>query len=242
MKYQVTESEYTDLSEDVQKLYGSEKDGNHIFKIDGMPDFDGQKTRITAMDAKIDDLLTETKNAKTKARDAEKELLKANKKKAKEDGDTDALELSWQTKYDTDLGTANTERDDALKMLRLEKVHSRAVELATTLAVPGSADVLLPHIESRLSMTIKDGRAVVEVKDKAGQPSALTVDELGKEIANSEAFAPLIVASNAAGGGANGTQRGGAAKSKTINKSQWDGMNPSQKMEFSVGGGQVTET
>jgi hypothetical protein len=91
-------------------------------------------------------------------------------------------------------------------------------------------------------MDIKDGRAVAVVMDAEGKPSALTVDELGKEIANNAAFAPLIVASNAAGGGANGAQRGGAAKSKTVTKGQWSEMNPKQKMEFSKDGGQVTET
>jgi Tfp pilus assembly major pilin PilA len=198
--------------------------------------------RVIAMDAKINDLLGEKKDEAKKRKAAEKEAARITAEKAVKDGDVEAVTESWQKKYDTDMAAANEAKDDALKMLRLEKVHSKAVELATTLAVPGSADVLLPHIESRLSMDIKDGRAVAVVMDAQGKPSALTVDELGKEIANNAAFAPLIVASNAAGGGANGTQRGGAAKSKTVTKAQWGDMNPKQKMEFSKDGGQVTET
>jgi hypothetical protein len=237
MKYQVSASDYEGLDDDAKKLYGSEDDGKHTLKIEGLeiPDVAGLKKKVT-------DLLAEKKDEAKKRKAAEKEAARITAEKAVKDGDVEAVTESWQKKYDTDMAAANEAKDDALKMLRLEKVHSKAVELATTLAVPGSADVLLPHIESRLSMDIKDGRAVAVVMDTDGKPSALTVDELGKEIANNAAFAPLIVASNAAGGGANGTQRGGAAKSKTVTKAQWGDMNPKQKMEFSKDGGQVTET
>lgn len=241
MKYQVTASEYTDLGEDVQKLYGSESDGKHTIKIEGAPDYAAQEQRITDMDSKLAELLTETKDAKKKAKAAQKLVDQAAHDKASKDGDVEALNKSWQTKYDTDLGAANERADGLNTMLKHEKVHSQAVELATTLAVPGSADVLLPHIESRLSMDIKDGRAVAVVNDMAGKPSALTVEELGKEIAANAAFAPLIVASNAAGGGANGKQSGGAANPKTATKSQFEQWSPDQRMEFAKGGGQLTD-
>ena len=172
MKYQVTASEYADLSEDVQKLYGSENDGSHTIKIEGAPDYAAQEKRITDMDSKLSELLTETKTAKTKAKDAEKELAKLTKKKIDEDGDVDAINASWQKKYEDRETELIGERDENITLLRHEKVHSKAVELATLLAVPGSADVLLPHIESRLSMEIKDGRAVAVVMDTAGKPSA----------------------------------------------------------------------
>ena len=238
MKYQVTASEYTDLSEDVQKNYGSEKDGKHTMKVDGMPEIPD----VAGLKLKNSELLTEAKDAKIERDQARKDLQKATNKKAKEDGDMDALEKSWQEKFDTATGELSTERDGLLSTLRKEKVHSTAVELSTLLAVKGSSDVLLPHIESRLNMEIKDGVAVTTVLGKDGKPSALTVDELGKEIANDESFAPVIEASRAAGGGANGTQSGGAAQTKTATKAQWADMNPSQKMEFSKDGGQVIET
>jgi len=241
MKYTVSASEYKDLSDDLQKLYGSETDGNHTIKISGMPDYAAQEKRITDMDAKVAELLTETKAAKKAKKDAETAATQAAHNQAQKDGDVDALTKSWEKKY-SDLESGLTlERDEALSLLGREKVHSKAVELATTLAVQGSADVLLPHIETRLSMEIKDGRAVTVVKDTAGQPSALTVDELGKEIAANAAFAPLIVASNAAGGGANGRNNGGAVKSKTATNAQFMDMNPSERMQFAKDGGQILE-
>ena len=196
--------------------------------------------RVIAMDAKINDLLGEKKDEAKKRKAAEKQAATDAAAAAQKSGDVDAINESWQKKYDTDLAAANEGKDDALKMLRLEKVHSKAVELATTLAVPGSADVLLPHIESRLSMDIKDGRAVAVVMDAQGKPSALTVDELGKEIANNAAFAPLIVASNAAGGGANGKSSGGAA-TKTATRESYEGWGAVQKRKFFADGGTLTE-
>lgn len=235
MKYQVTAEEFTALSEDQQKMYGAEKDGNHIFKIEGMP----AQEDVSGLKTKVEQLLKEKKDEQTARKAAEKVASDEAAAAAQKSGDKDAINASWQAKYDTDLAAANTERDASLTMLRNEKVHSKAVELATQLAVPGSANVLLPHIESRLSMEIKDGRAVAVVMDMAGKPSALTVEELGKEIANNAAFAPLIVASNAAGGGANGKPNGRAGQTKTATEAEFKGWNPAQKSKFSIEGGQI---
>ena len=242
MKYQYTADEFESLSDEQKKGYGAEKDGIHTAKLEGLPDYAAQDARIAAMDSKIADLLTETKTAKKAKKDAEKQAADDAAAAAQKSGDVDAINASWQTKYDDGMAGLTTERDEALTILNKEKVHSKALEMATTLAIPGSASLLMPVIEPRLAMEIKDGRAVTSILDVAGKPSALTFDELSKEIANNPAYAPVIVASNAAGGGANGTQRGGAAQNKTVNKAQWADMNPSQKMEFSNDGGQVTET
>ncbi len=241
MKYQVTASEYADLNEDVQKNYGSEKDGKHTIKVDGMPDYAEQEARITAMDTKVTDLLTETKTAKKKAKDAEALAAQAVHDKANKDGDVEALEKSWQKKYDTLEETLTGERDVATGALHQATAHSDAMELSTTLAVKGSAIALMPHIEPRIYVEIVDGKAVSKVRDINGQPSALTLKELGEEIAGNPAFAPLIEASRAAGGGANGTQRGGAAQTKTLTKAAFDALTPQGKMDFSKDDGQITE-
>jgi hypothetical protein len=226
------------LDDDVQKMY-TEKDGKFTLTVSGLPATPNAE-EVNGLKKKVDDLLAEKKEEGRKRKAAEKKAATETAAAAQKSGDVDAINASWQTKYDTDLAAANDERDGALKMLRMEKVHSKAVELASTLAVPGSADVLLPHIESRLSMDIKDGRAVAVVMDTKGQPSALTVEELGKEIANNVAFAPLIEASRAAGGGANGTQSGGAA-TKTATRESYESWNPNQKRKFFADGGTLTE-
>lgn len=97
-------------------------------------------------------------------------------------------------------------------------VTSAATSLASELAVPGSSKALLPHIEHRLAMDIRDGKPVVVVRDQDGKASAQTLDDLKKEIANDPAFAPLIVGSKASGGGAGGAKSGSAAPSGNRSK------------------------
>lgn len=207
LKYKVKSID--SLDDAIKGLY-TEKDGEFVLSIDGLPRLD----EVEGLKAKVDELLTEAKIAKKNAKDAEKKAADAAREKAEKDGDIDALNASWQKKYDTDIGSVSSERDGYLNMLTKEKVHSKAVELATTLAVPGSAKVLLPHIESRLAMQVKNGEAELVIKGEDGKPSALTLEELGKELSTNEAFAPIIVASNASGSGANGAGKGGGAAGK----------------------------
>ena len=167
---------------------------------------------IDALKAKADELLTETKEAKKAKREAEEKAKAEAEELARKSGDVAALEKSWQDKHAKELAA----RDDALKARDAQlydlTVNAEARRIASELAVPGSADVLLPHIKSRLKY--EDGK--LSVLDAEGKPSASTPEELAKEIAASKAFAPLIVASMATGGGATGGKGGGAAPTKKV--------------------------
>lgn len=227
------------VDEATQKLY-KEKDGKFHLQVDGLPDVAGYEDRIGKMDAKITELLDEKKAASKRAEEAEEAARKAAAEKATKDGDVDALNESWQkkydklqAKYDTDLGNANT---------IIEKTNSRAkaVELASTLAVEGSSDVLLPHILGRVKTEIKNGEATTVVLDADGKPSAQSLKELGEEIANDKRFAPLIVGSRASGGGANGSG-GGAANTKTVTRSEFDAMSHVERAAHAKDGGKVVD-
>ena len=86
----------------------------------------------------------------------------------------------------------------------------QATELASKLAVTGSASVLLPHIQNRITL---DENNNIRVLDSQGKPSAMTIDELAIEFRNNPAFKPLIAANPSSGGGASsGSFGGGAAK------------------------------
>lgn len=227
------------VDEATQKLY-TEKDGKFHLNVEGLPDVSDYEDRINKMDAKISELLDEKKAADQKARDAQKAADQAAADKAAKDGDVDALNESWQKKLDD--AVAEKDAIIAERETALDKATSRsaAMELATTLAVPGSADVLMPHIRGRLKTEIKDGEATVVVLDSNGKPSASTVKELGNEIANDKRFAPLIVGSNASGGGANGSG-GGAANTKTVTRSEFDAMPQADRFAHTKEGGQVVD-
>ncbi|MNX69195.1 hypothetical protein D3C86_1004070 [compost metagenome] len=138
---------------------------------------------------------------------------------ARKSGNVEELEKSWSEKYnrrEAELnGTLEQERTTLSTQIRDLTVGRTATDIASALAIPGSAKALLPHIERRLSVEQRDGKPVVVVLDQQGKLSAATLDELKAEFANDTAFAPLIAGSKASGGGAGGAGGGGgAAKGK----------------------------
>jgi len=206
LKYQVDSLE--GLDDSVKSLY-TEKGGKYVLGVEGLPD----TGELDGLKKKVDELLTEKKEATKKAKDAEEAAARAAEEAARKAGDVSALEKSWQDKLAKREAELQAQIDQLNGSVTNLTVGQTATRLAAELAVPGSADVLLPHISSRLKTELRDGKPVTVVLDKDGKPSAMTVDELKNEFASNQAFAPLIVGSKASGGGANGGgQGGGAAK------------------------------
>lgn len=195
--------------DDAVKSFYEEKDGKFRLKVDGVPDVSGLKN-------KVDQLLTEKKEADRKAKEAAEAAEAERQAALAKSGDIDALRQSYEAK----LTKREKELMDQLSGLQSQvhglTVGQTAMAVAVELAMDGSSDVLLPHVKQRLSMEIVDGQAVTRVLDKAGKPSAMTIEELKTEFAANPAFAPIIKASKAAGGGASGGNNsgGGAPKSK----------------------------
>jgi len=79
--------------------------------------------------------------------------------------------------------------------------------MASKLALQGSSDVLLPHIERRLKMENKDGQALIRVLDKDGNLSANSLSDLEKEILETEAFAPILQGPKSSGSGETPTSK-----------------------------------
>lgn len=167
--------------------------------------------QVEALNAKKDELLSETKAAKAARREAEEKARLESEAAAKKAGDVESLEKSWQQKLSARESELQASIDQLTGHVQGLTVGQTASRIASELAIPGSARVLEPHIRSRLGFDLRDGKPTVIVLDKDGKPSAATVDELAKEVAADAAFAPLIIASQASGGGASGSGRGGGA-------------------------------
>ena len=212
LKFQLDTLEGVD--EAVRALY-TEKDGKFVLGIDGLP----QQEDVSGLKAKVDELLGEKKLAEKKAREAEEAARLEREEAARKSGNVEELEKSWSEKYtrrEAELnGMLEQERGTLSTQIRDLTVGRTATDIASALAIPGSAKALLPHIERRLSVEQRDGKPVVVVLDQQGKLSAATLDELKAEFANDTAFAPLIAGSKASGGGAAGAGGGGgAAKGK----------------------------
>lgn len=229
MGLKVTVDSLDGLDDGVKSLY-KEENGKYRLDLDGYEDTTGLK-------AQRDALLNEKKEAQRKAKEAEYAAKLAAEEAARKSGDVSALEKSWQEKLAATESNYKSLNESLTKQIHGLTVGQTAIKLASELAVSGSADVLLPHIQSRLTVEIKDGVPSVRVLDLQGKPTALTVDELKQEFISNKAFAPLIAASKATGGGASTGGGGGAAK--TMKRDQFEAMNPSQKMDFIKSGGKL---
>lgn len=202
------------LDDSVKSLY-TEKEGKFVLGIEGLP----QPEDVSGLKSKVQELLDEKKAADKARKDAEDQARLEREENARKSGNVEELERSWTEKFtrrEAELnGMLEQERGTLSTQIRDLTVGRTATDIASALAIPGSAEALLPHIERRLSVEQRDGKPVVVVLDKQGKLSASTLDELKAEFANNTAFAPLIAGSKASGGGANGAGNGGgAAKGK----------------------------
>jgi hypothetical protein len=203
------------VDESVRALY-TEKDGKFVLGIEGLP----QQEDVTGLKAKVDELLGEKKAAEKARKDAEEAARLEREEAARKSGNVEELEKSWSEKYnrrEAELnGLLEQERGSLGSQIRDLTVGRTATDIAAALAIPGSAKALLPHIERRLSVELRDGKPTVVVLDQAGKLSAATLDELKAEFTNDTAFAPLIAGSKASGGGAAGAGNGGGAAKGNI--------------------------
>lgn len=211
LKFQLDTLEGVD--ETTQAMY-VEKDGKYVLNIEGMP----QHEDVSGLKNQMQTLLAEAKEAKRLKKEAE-DLAQTEREEAlRKSGNVEELEKSWSEKYskrEAELnGLLEQERGTLTTQIRDLTVGRTATDIASVLAIPGSAEALLPHIERRLSVEQRDGKPVVVVLDKQGKLSASTLDELKAEFANNTAFAPLIAGSKASGGGAGGAGNGGGAALK----------------------------
>ncbi|MBV7478209.1 hypothetical protein [Pseudomonas sp. PDM31] len=198
------------VDDTVRALY-TEKDGKFVLGIEGLP----QPEDVSGLKSKVQELLDEKKAADKARKDAEEQARLDREEAARKSGNVEELEKSWSEKYnrrEAELnGMLEQERGTLSTQIRDLTVGRTATDIASALAIAGSAKALLPHIERRLSVEQRDGKPVVVVLDQQGKLSAATLDELKAEFANDVAFAPLIAGSKASGGGAGGAGGGGGA-------------------------------
>ena len=85
---------------------------------------------------------------------------------------------------------------------------------------------------------MQDGTPIVRVLDANGKPSAMSIEDLEKEISANKAFAPLLVGSNASGAGSIGDKSRGGARS--LGRDEFNSKSPADKMAFMKEGGRVS--
>lgn len=226
------------IDESLQGLY-EQTDTGYQLKVTGIPE--PEKEDLSGLKNKVDELLREKKAASQKAREAAEEADAARLEAAKKGNDTEALDKSWQEKFNAREVELKKELDELSGTLVKLTSGQTATKIAAEIAVQGSADVLLPHLERRLRTEFREGSPVTVVLDKDGKPSAMSVDELKAEFQNSAAFAPLIVGTKANGAGRTGGNESSGAGVNEVSRSEFDRMNQAQRANFAKNGGKLKD-
>ncbi|MGL4354078.1 MAG: hypothetical protein ACRCVV_14560 [Shewanella sp.] len=203
-------------------------------EIKGQPE--EQPVDVAALQAELeslrghhDKLLGETKAAKAKAKEEAEAARIASEEAARKSGDVSALDKSWQEKYakaEADYGAKLTAAEKQLQTVLVDNVAQKA---AMDIAVDAEcAELLADKLRGSLGLAEVDGKMQTVVMDADGKRSALTVEELKKQLV---AKYPRLVKGNPAGGaggvpqpagGAGGSNNGGSMvdRARNIIKSQ----------------------
>lgn len=210
LKRKIDKKTYEALPEAIQAEY--ELDGeDYILQAEGedLSALKNAKEHEKAARQKVEKELRDLKEAEeAKIKKATEKAREDALKEARENSDIEALEKSWKAKYDAMVKT----KDGEIAALNGAAKETTVTALAKAMAQEISTvpELLQDRIESRLTVELVDGKFTTKVVDAAGQPSALTIEELRKEFVENSALKSIIKAGAASGGGADNSSGGGA--------------------------------
>ena len=178
------------------------------------------QAELAALKGHHEKLLGETKAAKAKAKEEAEAARVAAEEAARKSGDVSALDKSWQEKYakaEAEYGAKLTAAQQQLQTVLVDNVAQKA---AMDIAVDAEcAELLADKLRGSLGLAEVDGKRQTVVFDADGKRSALTVDELKKQLV---AKYPRLVKGNPAGGAGGLPQPAGGAGGSTNSGSMVD--------------------
>lgn len=178
------------------------------------------QAELAALKGHHEKLLGETKAAKAKAKEEAEAARVAAEEAARKSGDVSALDKSWQEKYakaEAEYGAKLTAAQQQLQTVLVDNVAQKA---AMDIAVDAEcAELLADKLRGSLGLAEVDGKMQTVVFDADGKRSALTVDELKKQLI---AKYPRLVKGNPAGGAGGLPQPAGGAGGSTNSGSMVD--------------------
>ena len=178
------------------------------------------QAELAALKGHHEKLLSETKAAKAKAKEEAEAARVAAEEAARKSGDVSALDKSWQEKYGKLESDAAAKVAAANAQLQSVLVDSVAQKAAMDIAVDAEcAELLADKLRGSLGLAEVDGKMQTVVFDADGKRSALTVDELKKQLI---AKYPRLVKGNPAGGAGGLPQPAGGAGGSTNSGSMVD--------------------
>lgn len=213
LKFKIDQAAFDGLAEHFQKEYKKQDDGSYTLDVEGGEDTGAlkrAKEHEKGLRKKAEDDL---KALKDKLAEKETELEELQTDRAKKGDKSAEVEQAWKKKLADREKELLGQIEATQKALRNQMEDSVASGLAAELA-GDNAELLLPHLKGRLRAEIVDGKAVTKILDPEGNVSALTMDELKKEVLSSPKFSAVVIASKGSGGGAGGARKGAGGTQK----------------------------
>ena len=205
MKRKITKAEWEALSADLKLAYVAEPDGTYKLPLGDDEDFDKLRRAKDREKAKADKLAIDLA-----ALTEEIETLRAET--PRKAGDIAVLEKAWKDKLAAAEATATAKLETANKHISTILIQHAATTIAAGItAKPGNAAIMLPHIMPRLEVVFDGDVPTVKVKGKDGKLSAMTSEDLQKELQADPTFETVVVVSKASGAGGTGGSRSGSS-------------------------------
>lgn len=206
MKLKISKEEYDKLP-DLLKAEYTEKNGAYHQNV---PDTD---EAIEALRLAKENEKKEHKATKDALENLKNELAEIRNEGNRKKGDVEALETSWKGK----LAARETELTNQINALRNHVIKSMrdatSGELASAISTVPS--VMKRILTDRMTIDFEGETPSLRILGIDGKPSALTIEDLKKEILANPEYAPIIIGSKASGGASKPANAGGANERKT---------------------------
>ena len=196
MKFNLTKDEWEALSEPMKELYKAKGSGYQL-DVDITKSDDYQ-----SLYKNRNEILDEKKEEEKKRLESEDAKEKDHLKNLEEKQEYEKLLGIKTDKFKTDLKESGELVFKLQKQLE-ESIMTTAVDNLALALAGTNAELMKPHIKSRLTMQEVDGVQKLFVKDVTGTASAMTLEQLGKEFEGNTLFAPILQGRQSSGGGGN---------------------------------------
>lgn len=212
MKRKINKETFDKLSDEKKADY-KEKNGEYFLIIE-----DEDEAVETLRRAKENEVENH-KETKKKLKELESQLEELTHGSHKKAGDIEALENSWKTKFNTRETELTTEIGRLKNIVSSSLKDSALTSLAAKLVKPESHRLFKRSIEDRFNVEIEGEKSTLRILDIHGKPSALTLEDLEKEILANKEYSPIIIASRASGAaGGSDTKSRGAGGTEHLDK------------------------
>ena len=226
------------MSEEIKKTEVENPEAETVIK----KEYDKITAQFQSQSEELELLKKKIAESEKHKKEEEKKAKESAEQAAKQKGDIESLEKSWNDKLSAAIAEKDEINERNQRMLITMSRDREARLIAESIAIDGSAAVLVPHIKNRLSMEIDEDKELVSVKvlDDMGKLSAMSLDDLKEEFKRNKAFAPIIKGTSASGGGGV-EQSKNASGRKVIKRVEFDKMDQLQRADFIMKHGGIVE-